>query len=352
MRNFAKILASASFKFILYAAAILGSLATIVATPTTIKESLASTKLYDSLVENIFDSAQKNLGSEAGNQVYVQNILKKAALDAFSPDFIRNSTEQFIDSAYRWLGGEVDIPDFRIDLSPAKDRFIANVANAAETYVAGLPICTLRQMRELNPQTDPFSLSCRPPTLSPTQAREQVITELQNNNDFIKTPVITASSLPKNQEGQTFFEQSPNIPKYYRLAKASIWLLPVIAVLLAIAVVLLNKPRILGVKSLGKSLAAVGLLIAVTTLILGYLLGKATQPNGAVGKSANSELAASLVEVLNTLAALFDKSLYVYSAVYLAIGGALLLGVHIKNKQSVTPAPASNTNKPIKKKTP
>lgn len=339
LKRFSRGLASTLLKFTLFGAAITASLVAVFASPVALKNSLAENNLYDGLVQNILSAVENydepgESGAPADKQRSL-DVLKSSATKAFTPEVLQTATEQGLDGIYRWLNGEVAQPDFRIDLSQAKANFITAAGVELENYVAGLPVCTTAQMRTLDPDTDPFALVCRPPGLTAAAIKDQELTELANSDKFFPNPVITADNLAKNENGKNFFEQAEGAQSFYKTVKALPWILLVLGVLSAAAVIFLNETKRKGAKSAGMSVLGVGIFLFFTTWLFGFLFGKAAEPGGMLGNSINNDFRESLLALIRSLNDIFNRTVLVYCLAYIALGAAVLTALHFtKPKES------------------
>lgn len=350
MKRFSRGAASTLLKLTLFGAAISASLVAVFASPVALKDSLAQNKLYDGLVQNIL-SAVGNYDEPGDSQAPADkqrslDVLKSAATQAFTPEILQDATEQGLDGIYRWLNGEVNQPDFRIDLTQAKANFIAAAGTELEKYVASLPVCTNAQLKTLDPDVDPFALACRPPNITAAAIKDQELAELTNSDKFFPNPVITADSLAKNENGKNFFEQAEGAQKVYKAAEALPWVLLTLSALLAAAVVFLNETKRKGAKSVGMSVLGTGIFLFFTTWLFGFLFGKAAEPGGMLGNSINNDFRESLLALIRSLNDIFNRTVLVYCLVYIALGSAALIALRFtKPKQSEDKKPDTEATK-------
>ncbi len=328
VKRFSRGLASTLLKLTLFGAAITASLVAVFASPVVLKDSLAENNLYDGLVQNILSAVQNSdVSGESQAPADKQrslDVLKSAATQAFTPEVLQSATEQGLDGIYRWLNGEVDQPDFRIDLSQAKANFIAAAGAELEAYVGGLPVCTNAQMKTLDPDTDPFALTCRPSNLTVAVIKDRGLAELTNSDEFFPNPVITADSLSKNESGKNFFEQAEGAQEAYKAVKALPWILLVLSALFAAAVIFLSETKRKGARSVAISVLGTGLFLFFTTWLFGFLFGRAAEPGGMLGNSINNDFRESLLALIRSLNSIFNKTVLVYCLLYIALGAVIL----------------------------
>ena len=351
MKNITRIFASGLLKLTLFWAAIIASIVGMAGSPATLKQSLGDSGVYDSLVSNALQATDKpeEAKSEEEKQQGVsldQAQIKTAAESALPPETLQSSAEQIIDGVFRWLNGEVETPDFRVDLTEPKQRFIAVAGLEAEKHVAGLPVCTAAESRAMDPEADAFGMTCRPATLSAATVRQQFESKLAGNEDFLKDPVITADSLGRKEGEASIFEKAEGARNGFQQAKVVPWLLLAVSALLAAAVFFLGKTRRQGAKSLAITLLGTGLFLLLTTWLTSLIFSRLIQPDGAIGKSINNSLQTSILAVLSSLGKAFSNTALVYALSYTLIGLAALLALKFIWKKEDTPVTVEN-NQPV-----
>src|SRR5687768_2248304 len=121
MKKFARVLSSSLLKMALATAAIAASFVGVFSSPETIKKSLADSNVYDNVISNLIEAAQEEGDGEGASDVPKDKqlsveVLRKSATESFTPAVIQDSLEEGLDGTYRWLNGDVSVPDFQIDL--------------------------------------------------------------------------------------------------------------------------------------------------------------------------------------------------------------------------------------------
>lgn len=355
MKKLARGLCSALLKLNLLGVALIASLVGVIASPEPLKHSLADNQLYANLTQNVLKAAEENTSLE-GNAAPADkqrglDALKVAASAAFTPEVLQAASEEGLDGMYRWLNGQVAVPDYRIDLSAAKSTFLETAGAEVERYAADLPVCTPEQARQLSPDADPFALTCRPANLTPAAIRQQAVDRVAGE-DFLPNPVLTTDNLAKDEQGQNFFERTEEAPRAYRLARALPWLLLLISLLLGAAVLLLSETKRQGFKRLGISLLGAGVFLLLTTWLIGFLFDRATQPSGPLGKAASEDFRESILALARSINELFNRTLLRYCLAYIILGAIILLILHFTKSKELerlpteTEAPATPSPAP------
>lgn len=308
----------------------------------TVKTWLSEGGFYDKVVDIVLESTSKD-AYEEGEETFAVSDPKVQAIarDSFSPAFLQENMEKFLDGMYGWLDGDTANPEFVIDLSQAKQRMADGLANYATERAAGLPACTPDQLEGLNDGFDPLTAPCLPPGVSPAQAgaatSEKVLSE-----DFLVENTLSGEDLKVNDNGQQASlndSQLGRLPAAYKLATYGPYVFGVLALLLATAVFFLSPTKRLGVRRLGIVFLTSGIILGLTFLAFNrsasWLSGRAEDLSGETG--AGRALAAGIVKAVNQ-----DISglLLWYAVGFLAIGIAGLLLAALYKR------PGKNSDKP------
>jgi hypothetical protein len=271
-------------------------------------------------------------------------------------EFIQSNSESFIDSLYAWLSGKTEQPQFTVDLTEAKQKLIDGVAAAAQNRYEGLPICTLEQVRSLGTDIDPFNAPCQPPGLASSAVQEKVRTELASNQEFLKDTVLTAEDLPKDEQGRTVTDNLAAAPDAYNLAKSLPWLLALVSLLLAAAVVFLSDTKLRGLRSIGITLLGTGIFLFIGSFLITYAFNQANKPGKLVQEG--NDFNANIIAGLQSMSDSFNSALMRFYIAYILIGAGILLALWFRNRgQKHEAAPvvddkAAVTEKPEEKAEP
>lgn len=335
---------SSVLKFSLFMVAMTAAINAVFGTPAILKTSIADSGIYQSFIPNTLDETLKEQGHSVENVPLNDPEVRSAFQSAFTPELLQRTAEQFIDSIYGWLEGNSPSPDFRIDLTESKQNLVSSLGDYAAKRAAGLPACNFQQLRELQgTDIDPFSVSCLPPGLTPTTVRQQVITDLASSKELLGDPVLTEENLPKNERGQTVFQQASQLPDIYQKAKGAPYFFGLLGLLVMAGVILLNEDRRRGFRIVGYSFLTVGVVVLVSTWLVAYAMGRLKQPNGELAKLSNTNFEHSLVELVSKITSALNSKLYVFCLVYIAIGACVFVVLHRTRPQ---PAELINAGTP------
>ncbi|HSX45262.1 MAG TPA: hypothetical protein VLF39_04125 [Candidatus Saccharimonadales bacterium] len=342
---------SAVFRFFLLTTAIVGTIVMLFGTPIHIKQILKDNDVYSNFVDGIIADARKSPDAKSNDSFPINDpVFQKAIKSSFTPEFLQTSTENVVDGTYHWLNGKTAEPDFRIDVSGPKKKFANAIGDYAVTKLSALPICNRQQLRQLQlagGTIDPFSATCRPPGFNVADQKAKVVSKILSDKDFLNKSVITANSLKKDQGDQNFFEDKRIIPKVYGWINISPFIMGVILLLLATAIVFLHETKRKGLRSVGLRLTETGVFLGVVGLITAILYRNASKPDGPIGKAIGSNsFQQTISKVLTAFVQLFNARLVVFGLIYIVIGSIILVYLYLSRDKNPTASKPTSTSKP------
>lgn len=328
-------LAKAGYQLALFGWIVVTILVILLGSPKLIKESLASSGVFDSLPKMVLSQARNT--TEAGDIPLDEATISAVIKSSFSTEQLTTYTNTIVDGFYSWLDGKTPEPNFKIDLTSTRPVVAEGVANQAAARLATLPTCTSFPTGKI----DPFTVSCVPPGVNIASEKQKYLEQVLASPEFLPQTTFTVADLPKNGDGQTFAEQNQELPGYFQLAKRLPWILgAVAAVCMGIFLWLaLDKRRAL--RSLGRMTLATGSFVLIPTLLFGLLL-----PNIFAGLQAqivgvtNADVAN---RVIKDLVVEISKVTLLVSGAIVALGIAMLLVERFVNppKEEDLPADAA-----------
>lgn len=312
-------------------------------TPTALKRALNDSGVYNNVTDNVINlSEQEGTDKEPGsNMSLAAPQIKQAATTAFGPDLIRQSTEQIIDGTYSWLLGKTEKPDFKIDLSQAKLRFATAAGDNAAARARQLPACSLQQTRELaaNGGADPFSLPCYPPGVDVSLVKNKVISDLANNDNFLKDPVITADSLPRDQQGKPLHETFSNAPQIFQWLLRAPLIIGGLTLIAGLLLITLHRDKRKGFRSVSITMLGSGIFLLAITWIFGLIVGQAIQSTGNMQTMVLNGMGNNYLEIVRALTKVLSNKLMVFGLAYGGLGIVLLLILRIYKPKPSVPEP-------------
>src|SRR5436189_6311220 len=180
-------MAGTALVFFLFATAIDIGVVRTFGSPEPTKRVLKDSGIYNSIVSSSRDQAKEISGSSSeiplGNQA-----VQDAAISIFDAQFLQTTSNNVIDSVYRWLDGRTPVHDFKSDLTAKKAEFADKVAAAAKDRAATLPRCPTAATGNI----DAFNAACLPPGVTPEQVAATVHNDIMTGTGFLENPVLTA----------------------------------------------------------------------------------------------------------------------------------------------------------------
>jgi hypothetical protein len=318
------------------------------ANPSHLESWLADSKIYDHVVSSALKQAEKT-SPDSGNSGSVSlndPIVRQAAETAFSPALVQQTVNTFINSNYDWLKGKTPTPDFKIDLTTAKQNFAKQVGQAAQAHLAALPICSAQQLAQLSIPVDVLSITCRPATLDPKAEAAQVAQEVNDNGDFLSSPVITATTLNQdtssnqdsNSDGpsQPYYKQASWAPKAYQVGEKLPWIFGLLALLSGAGIVFSSVSRRRGARRIGVVLALAGLV----------LIGVKVLADASVNKFASISVKGSLASDLKQPISDFMRKLepqlvqnYLWFGIAFVVAAAVIFIVLFRSRNGTNKRP-------------
>jgi hypothetical protein len=336
-KKFLRGLILALFAWLLVGLAVTSALVMSFNSPGKIKESLNKSGVYNTFIDGalkeVKKSSEKNSNSEDVpiDDPSVQSALKKA----FTPQLLQSTTENLLDGSYEWLSGESKEPTFNINLTEAKSTFAEAVGASALQKISTLPACTPAQLQQLSGgEIDLFNLPCQPPAQIVAQQQSQLVSEIKNSKEFLENPVLNAKTLPKDDQGKTVFDNLEPARSAYKWANASPWLLAVLALISAAAVVFLHDFKRRGLRSVSLTLGITAILILVFNWVGRWSLSNASKPNGALSRSAEGSFQQTVIKGIDSISASVSQIIVWFALGYLLIATIVLAILYfIKPKQ-------------------
>lgn len=281
----------------------------IFANPDSIKQLVERSKAYDNFVDVALGELAK--APESANTVPLDDPeVQKIIEQSFSPQVLQSSFEEFIDGSYGWLEGDTPTPQFTIDFTKSKKNMAKGLGAYAEKKAAKLPPCSFSQIPD---NVNYFELKCIPPGIRADKIGEMVAADLSKDQNFLANPKLTANNINGEGDKAALF-QSTALKDRFSLMKSLVWILLPLAIVLTLGAILLSPDIREGLKRVGKSYISVGVLVAVTPIIMKLLLPKVSNGLGA-NEGIFDQIALPLV----------NEFIVKASVIYFIYGGLLLL---------------------------
>ncbi|MDB5164888.1 MAG: hypothetical protein JWL89_514 [Candidatus Saccharibacteria bacterium] len=316
--------------------------------PDKIEGWLDQSKFYDHFIDNALEQAQKSSTTISSTKVtFSDPAIKAAAKSAFTPTMLKQDIGTVLHGNYAWLEGKTPTPEFSVDLTEAKQNFATEAGKSVETYLTGLPVCSVAQLQQLQNELaniDPFALPCRPPNIVPATEAAQVTQQLNSSDDFLNTAVITANSsqLRPNEQSQPYYQKLSKAPQLYQLGTKLPWIYALLALVSLFGIVALASRRKNGVRRVGTVFIISGVLLIAVKLIGDHALSQVEKR--AFNQTSSGPLQQSLTDFLHLVEQQIVKVDLWFGIAFLVIGAILLGAALIYRGGPRTPkTPAAGT---------
>lgn len=296
----------------------------VFSTPEQLKKIVDNSGIYANVPGVVIAEAERSIQDDTNRDITLpvnEPGIQAATKAALPPEVLRTNTEQVIDSMFRWLNGEVDKPDFRLDLTESKQTFINGVGDYAEGRAAGLPACTLAELQAIDTQ-NVFTIPCLPPGITAAQVGAQARNETQDQ-ELIRDPIVTIDTFTKEGE-RDVFSQNPHIPKQFQASKSYFWFLVPFAILMGTALVFIYENKRRGMLRAATVLIVIAICAALVAIFLGFVSGSLTNVEGDMHQVTRDIFVPLAQEAIRTTSPIF----IIFAMVTGLIAAALLVGRH------------------------
>lgn len=322
------------------------SLERILGTPTHLKSALNDSGVYERMIDEGLNRSQPAASdAQEGRLPVEREEVRQAAKAAFSPNVLRQATENIIDGTYVWLDGKADKPTFQVDLTAAKEDLAERIGHYIRSRIASLPPCTFGQIPD---SRDPYNINCKVPGIDYESEISRIENELTSSNEYVGNPIVTADTLTVARDGKQvkLYEQLAYLPTAYQRMKLAPLILCMMAVLAAIGIIFLSRSRRQGVK-----LAAWLLIIAGALLMMGsFLLGSVSdnlsrRTAGSTVYTANYLEDSMAASIANTLEKTTGSIIVLFGILYILMGTLLIVGLRLTRERppATDSAPGDNS---------
>jgi hypothetical protein len=252
--------------------------------PQKVKTWLNQSNVYGAFVADAINQAKQSAGNDSSSSSATISLndtaVQQIARSTFSSKILQGDVNTFVNSNYDWLKGKSSAPNFKVDLTSAKQTFADKVGSYVQTYLTSLPVCTDAQLSQVNTQdTDPLDLTCRPAGVLPMSIAAQVTDDISDSSAFLSNPVITATNLDPKGDTQTtpYYQNLSGLPKVYQFGTKLPLIAGIVALASLIGVIFIAKRHRGGLKAAAVVLALAGLVLVIIKLLSGQIFNHAQQ---------------------------------------------------------------------------
>ena len=306
---------------------------------TIVKQWFDASDAYVNFVDEVVNANIKQIEeSEEASSINTE-IIENAAQAAFPPDELKKNVELVIDGIYDWLEQRTPVLSFELDFTENKEILINELADDVFNTAATLPVC---ETFEIPSEIDVYSAECIPAQLPPEDLRDSFVEEFSKNQDFLADPVIRASDLTINYNGEDmpFYDAYGWIPVWYTRVKAYAWAVLAATIIAGVAIVTLARSHRRGAAHVGKSLV----IVAFSTGVFAFLSSKVPLSFNGVGggDAAAEDFAENIIEPFAQEAVTtFANWNYVFAIIFgvsaVCVFLVLFLTRHHKKEQDLHP---------------
>lgn len=290
-----------------------------------VKGWLEESNLYDKAVDVVLEGVHSAAEEQKSGEIPLDDPqIKAIASEAFSPDFLKQNIEQVVDGMYAWLDGETASPEFRVDLSAAKQKLAVGISQYAVNRAQALPACTAEQSREVlaSGEYDILNATCLPAGVDVNAVAANLQSEIATSRDFLEDTVITPEVVGLDNPAElrkikSTYEQSKNWP----------YILGAVALLAAVGIVFLSSSRRAGFLRAGLVFISASLLLYISHH--GFKAAAGMLNNEAVKVSGDSVAGA---ELFRDFIGVTSRDIYgplLWYAVGTFLIGAVCIGVYV-----------------------
>lgn len=330
-------LTASLFSFLLVLFALSITMYKVFDTPASLQKALRTSGIYDVFVEKTLTQKQKEGEINLPTDQTAQAAVNQATTGALSPGFIQKTTEQSLNQVYDWLHGRTKKLEVAVDITPAKTAFANNIAGYVQQKAAALPVCT----HAVPPPTnldELLALDCRPAGVSAEMlaggARDQAL-----NNQTFDQLTLTANNL-KDDKDRPLGEKFEAVPKAHRYFILSLYVIPVILLLCAAAIIFGSATRRNGTKRVAHMLIWTGILSIVFAMLTAWGLHRLGSSLSGSGEAV--ALQSNILRLVNSLASDLRLWWAGTGAIYALVGVGLLVVVRLIGKHTAHEVEALN----------
>jgi uncharacterized protein YjeT (DUF2065 family) len=165
---------------------------------------------------------------------------------------------------------------------------------------------------------DVFNATCLPIGTTPDSVASNIQSNLTDNQNFLKSPILTANAIKKSGSNQSVFSgKASNAPTAFQWLKQTPFILSGLSLLAIIGIVFISSNRRKGLKRVGVVLTVIGVIVLVYAWGFNYGLTKKALPKIHISNTViSSDVKTIATEITHTV----DKYYWLFGGVYLALG--------------------------------
>jgi len=325
------------------------SAAATVSKPAKIEGWLKQSNFYSALSTHTIDQAEQASSSVSRGAVSISfkdPAIQQIAKSTLSPQVTQQYTTTFLNSNYAWLKGNINSPNFAIDLTGLKQKFAAQVGRAVQANLEDLQLCSVSQLSQLQTEqpVDVFNLPCLPVTLDPQSVATEVSQAFESSDAYLSNAKITASSLNPNHpsQGKPYYQRLSGAPKAYRWIVKLPWICAVAAIVFLFGIFFLAPRKRRGLRRI----SIVFLLAAIVLIAIKFIAdGVLKSVEHTIFKKYDAgSLQQSLTNFLNILERHLTNIDLMWGVLFLVIALLGFVVLRVKRQPKLQPITAASSD--------
>lgn len=305
--------------------------------PAPLKNALQTSGIYNVFVSRTLAEKQAQGEIDVPATGAARDAINRAVQDALSPSFVQQTAERSVDQAYAWLHGKTPQLGLAINANDAKQRFADSIAAYVQQKATSLPVCT-QAVPVPTTLDELLALNCRPavipPALLAAAARQEAL-----KTQFFDQLVLTTNNL-QDEQGRPLSEKLEAVPRAHRYFMLSLYIMPAVLLLCALAIIFCSATRRGGMKRVGHMLLWAGVFNIGWALAITWILTNLSGRLTSTGEAAAFE--SNVLRIVDSLAAGLRTWWVAVGIAYVLIGIALFVTVRLLNKRTVHDVEALN----------
>jgi len=228
-----------------------------------VKAWIEDSGFYENIIDEIVTIVDEETAGEGEESSIDSVVLVRSANKVFTPELLQQKAEIVLDGFYDWLDGTNPNLEFDVNLDEQKVALVTALTDEANEKLNSLPVCSVEQLAAIN-DTDVFALDCRPPAVQ--EFVDDFYRDLTSGDDFLSEISFSSGDVTTDVDGEnvTIDQAFPDVPAGYSVARQTVWLVIVAAVIWTAIIVALSK----GIRNGVKHALIAFILATVATLMI------------------------------------------------------------------------------------
>lgn len=190
----------------------------VITQPDQVKTIIQGTGVYDKLVGAIVDQTISEIKKNQPTDLPLQDPrIAQIFKNSISPESSQRYVEVLIDGVYGWLNSPNDRLDGVIDYTESKVKIVNQLVAYTQERTAGLPQCSLAQMRSVGNDYNILNTPCLPQGTSVENLTNQLREQLNRSDTPLSKDRINLAdtgigqALTKAQAYKTYFKLAQKV---------------------------------------------------------------------------------------------------------------------------------------------